>query len=269
VIPLFAVLCVISVSLLIVRVGAIALVMTGLSPQVARFQSRSAFFGVGFTTPEADKVMTNPVRRELVLTLMLLGNAGIITTVSTVVVSLVDADGDAGLLGQVWFRMLFLAGGVGCLWVLTFSNWLDRYLSPPVAWALRRWTRLDAVDYSELLHLAHDYAVTEFPVMEGGWMAGQALAEMRLGDEGVMILGIQRADGSYVGAPKGTVGVEPGDRVVAYGVLEKLKELETRPTGAGGASAHVAAVEEKRVQESAASRPRDLPRRLPRRRIEP
>lgn len=247
-IPLFAVLVVISVSLLIVRVGAIALVMTGLSPQVARFQSRSAFFGVGFTTPEADKIMGNPVRRELVLTLMLLGNAGVITTVSSVVVSLVNVS-EQGIASQLWFRMLFLVIGVALLWTLTFSKWLDQILSPVVAKALRRWTRLDVADYSELLHLADDFSVTEFDVMAGSWMVNQTLMDMRLGDEGVMILGIHRGKDHYIGAPKGSEVIRAGDRVVAYGILEKLVALETRPKGSSGQEAHVLAVEEKRFEQ--------------------
>jgi len=251
-IALFIVLIIVSISLLIVRIGAIALVMTGLSPQVARFQARSAFFGVGFTTAESEKIMNNPVRRELVLTLILLGNAGIITTMSSVVVSLVNVS-EAGLLSHVWFRILFLAGGIGLVWLLTFTRWTDRRLSAAVAWALRRFTRLDAVDYSELLHLSHDYSVTEFPVMEGNWMSGRSLMELRLGDEGVMILGIQRGTGEYLGAPKGSATIEPGDRVIAYGVLAKLVALETRPSGAPGDTAHVVAVEEKRVEEGAAA----------------
>jgi Trk-type K+ transport system membrane component len=40
------------VSLLAVRTGATALMMTGLSWDAANFQSYSAFFGVGFTTRE-------------------------------------------------------------------------------------------------------------------------------------------------------------------------------------------------------------------------
>lgn len=246
--PLFAVLFVISISLLIVRVGAIALVMTGLSPQVARFQSRSAFFGVGFTTPEADKIMSNPVRREMVLTLMLLGNAGVITTVSSVVVSLVNVS-EEGLFSQVWFRMLFLVIGVALLWTVTFSKVVDQLLSPWVAKALRRWTRLDVADYSELLHLADDFSVTEFDVIPGSWMVDRALMEMRLGDEGVIILGIHRGKNHYIGAPKGSEVIRAGDRVVAYGVLDRLVALETRPQGSSGHEAHVLAVEEKRFDE--------------------
>ena len=49
-----SVLVVLLVSLLIARVGTVALTVTGMSREAARFQARSAFFGVGFTTGEAE-----------------------------------------------------------------------------------------------------------------------------------------------------------------------------------------------------------------------
>ncbi len=45
-------------SILITRVAAIALTHTGLSRESSKFQARSAFTGVGFTTSESEKVDT-------------------------------------------------------------------------------------------------------------------------------------------------------------------------------------------------------------------
>ena len=41
-------------SLLVTRVATVALAATGLSQEAARFQARSAFSGVGFTTMESE-----------------------------------------------------------------------------------------------------------------------------------------------------------------------------------------------------------------------
>ncbi|MFK5954843.1 MAG: TrkA C-terminal domain-containing protein [Planctomycetota bacterium] len=242
---LFAVLIVLSVSLLIVRIGTVALSMTGLSPQVSRFQARSAYFGVGFTTKEAEIVLSNPVRREIVMALMLLGNAGIITLVSSLVLSL-TALPTSGISSHYWFRFLFLGAGIALLFVVAYSKWIDRQISVAVSWALNRWTKLTAQDYTEMLHLSHDYSVSEFPVDAGDWMAGRALMEMRLGDEGVMILGIERADGTYVGAPKGSCVIEAGDELIVYGKHAMLMGLEKRRAGNEGDLQHVEAVQWKR-----------------------
>ena len=240
-IALFAVLVVMSISLLIVRIGAVALTMTGLSPQIARFQPRSAYFGVGFTTIEAEKVLSNPVRREIALALMLLGNAGLISVVGSVVLALLRAP-DEGLFSQIWFRLTFLAAGICLLFAISYSKWVDRQISFVVRWALHRWTTLEAQDYSEMLHLAHHYSVAEFPIQEGDWLADRSLMDLRLGDEGVMILGIERAEGGYIGAPKGSVVIRPGDELIVYGKQEMLQSLERRRAGDVGDEQHEKAV---------------------------
>src|ERR687884_915149 len=82
-----SVLVVLLVSLLVARVGTVALTLTGMSREASRFQARSAFFGVGFTTAEAEAVVGHPVRRRIIMWLILLGNAGVITTVGTLLIS--------------------------------------------------------------------------------------------------------------------------------------------------------------------------------------
>lgn len=49
----------IAICLLIVRAGAIALMMTGMSFDKARFQALTAFSGTGFTTREAEWMAAN------------------------------------------------------------------------------------------------------------------------------------------------------------------------------------------------------------------
>ena len=55
------------VSLLVVRVATEALVLTGLSRDLARFEARSAFTGTGFTTQDSAKVTNDPVRRRIIM----------------------------------------------------------------------------------------------------------------------------------------------------------------------------------------------------------
>ena len=63
-------------SILITRVASIALTHTGLSRESSKFQARSAFTGVGFTTNESEKVVNHPVRRRILLLLMIPGKSG-------------------------------------------------------------------------------------------------------------------------------------------------------------------------------------------------
>ncbi|MCD5408743.1 TrkA C-terminal domain-containing protein [Candidatus Bipolaricaulota bacterium] len=214
-----------------------ALTLTGLSREAARFQARSAFSGVGFTTSESEQVVSHPVRRRIVLLLMLLGNAGVVSALASLVLSFINLEE-----GQLLPRLLALLGGVAFLWVVASSRWVDRWLSRLIRWALARWTSLDVRDYAALLNLSGGYKVAELQVKPGDWLAGKRLSELRLWDEGVLVLGIQRADGSYIGAPRGRTEVRPGDTLILYGRAELLSELDRRGSGAEGDRAHAAAV---------------------------
>lgn len=65
-IAILSLLVTLTLSLLVTRVGAMALMLTGMSREMARFQARSAFTGVGFTTQESESITTHPVHEEAV-----------------------------------------------------------------------------------------------------------------------------------------------------------------------------------------------------------
>ncbi len=135
-----SVLVILGLSILVTRVATVALTHTGLSRQSAAFQARSAFTGVGFTTREAESVVGHPVRRRIIATLMLLGNVGIVTAASPLILGFVDVR-NGGTEG--WIRLLILVGGVAILILFASSRWVDRWMSAAVSWALDHWTRLD------------------------------------------------------------------------------------------------------------------------------
>lgn len=235
------VLIVMLVSLLIARVATVAFVLTGLSRQAARFQARSALSGTGFTTSEAESVVDHPVRRRIVMTLMLIGSAGLVTVLATLMLSFANAGGQ-----QAVNRVLLLLGGLTVVWMLAKSDWVDRRLSWLIAKVLNRWTDLDARDYGALLHLAEQYTVGEIAVREGDWIAERSLDELELREEGVVVLGITLGDGTWVGSPTFDMQIRAGERIVAYGPAPRLRELDHRRAGADGDREHDEAVEEHR-----------------------
>lgn len=79
-------------SWLAIKVATTALMMTGLSFDTASFQSYSAFFGVGFTTKEAELVVNHPVRRRIIRDLILIGNIGLTSALATMVATFVQGD---------------------------------------------------------------------------------------------------------------------------------------------------------------------------------
>jgi len=228
-----SVLIVVFVSLLIARVGTVALTLTGMSRESSRFQARSAFFGVGFTTNEAESVVGHPVRRRIIMWLILLGNVGVLSTVGTLLISFT---GPSDTLTAV----LILLGGILVLGFLAFSKPVDRVLTRIIRRALRRWTDLDVRDYAGLLELGEGYAVAELEVDPQDWVAGRPLSDLTLRDEGVVVLGIRRK-GEYVGAPDGHTPIEAGDVLVLYGREEAVEELDRRAHDSHEEQTHAAA----------------------------
>lgn len=99
-------LAIVTLSVVITRVATVMLTATGLSRDIARFQARSAFSGAGFTTNESESVVNHPVRRRIVLQLMLLGAAGVVTSLTSLLLSFTDATEQ-----QTALRLLVLVGG--------------------------------------------------------------------------------------------------------------------------------------------------------------
>lgn len=230
---------VILLTLVITRVATVALVQTGLSRETARFQARSALSGVGFTTSEAESVVSHPVRRRIVMLLMLLGGAGIVSVVGALFLSFAGTDPD-----QKANRVAVLLGGLVAVWLIARSRWLDRQLSRVIGRVLQRWSSLPAGDYAALLHLSGDWRVAELAVDSDDWVAGRSLGDARLRDEGVIVLGITRADGAYIGAPGFDTEIRARDTLLVYGRSARIEELDGRKAGAAGDQQHAAAAAE-------------------------
>ena len=238
--PIVSLVATLVISLLVTRIGAVAFQLTGLAQEVARFQARSAFTGVGFTTSEAEKIVNHPVRRKIAALLMLSGNLGI----AFVIASMIAAVSSAGT-GSSFIQFLVLValfGGLGVLYVIGTRPWVDQTISRIIEWALLKWTTLDVRDYVSLLHLADGYVVLELVVNESDWITNRSLAEAALSAEGVLVLGLHREFGKYIGSPNGKTEVHIGDTLSLYGPIDRLEELDLRQKGSMGDRAHRIAV---------------------------
>ena len=119
-------LCTLALSLFVTRVATVALQLTGLAREVARFQARSAFSGVGFTTFESEKVVSHPVRRRIIMVLMLFGNIGIAAVVASTIYSFGAVDTEGARFQDWALRLVVFVAGACLLWLGTQSRWLDR-----------------------------------------------------------------------------------------------------------------------------------------------
>ena len=252
-IAILSVLVIITLSLLVTRVATVALTLTGLSRESARFQARSALTTTGFTSSESERIVGHPVRRRIIMTLMLTGSAGIVTVIASLALSFATtvSAGDAVL------RLVLLFAGVVLLYLAARSQRLDRVLQPLIRRMLRRFTDIDVRDYASLLHIHGDFAVSELAVEEGDWLAGKLLQDVRPADEGLLVLGVQRGSLSYLGAPTGATRIEAGDVLIVYGPTHRLAELDRRDQ-VHGDEAHDAATREAMAERARGTNGREM-----------
>jgi len=246
IVGVIAALTVLSLSLIVTRLATIALSLTGLSKEAARFQARSAFTGTGFTTSEAEKVVDHPVRRRIIMLLMTARSAGLVS----IIISLILSFGTGGGQKAQLLRLLWLTGGILILLLLSRSHYVDRYLTRVIERALDRWSDLDTRDYAGLLKLSGEYTVKELRVKEDDWLAGKKLKDCRLAQEGVTVLGVYRSDGTYVGAPKGDTEIYDDSTLILYGRGKALSELDKRKADVSGDQAHDRAVSDQKQEEA-------------------
>ena len=171
--------------------------------------------------------------------LMLLGSAGIAAVIGSIVLAFVEPSAEANW----WIRIGVLAAGIGGLWAFASSAWIDRRITRLTMWALDRYTSIDAHDYASLLHLGGDYVITELVVTLDHWLADRSLAVLDLRREGIMVLGVVRPDGEYLGVPTRETVLRPGDTLVLYSRAGQLAELDARRRGQDGDEARQHAVE--------------------------
>jgi len=223
------------------RVASVALEATGMARDSAQFQARSALLGVGFTTREAEDITSHPTRRRIALWLMTFGNAGIVTGIGSFIFAF-----EGTQTAQAMQRSGLLIGGIAVLLVWVHTRWANLLIEGVTKAALRRFTELDTRDFAALMRFDSDYTVSEFHADEGEWMVDHPLADLHLTKEGVVVLGLHRASGEFIGAPTGDTMILAGDQVLAYGRAPLLRELAARTTSEGDA-AHKLAVDTQRA----------------------
>jgi len=188
----FSVLLLLSVSVFVIRIAAVALRITGLTEETARFQALSAFSGTGFTTTEAENIVNYPVRRRIVGILMIIGNIGIVGVLATLVASMVHTDGD---INAVLKQLAWILGGLALLWFLMLNAAADRILCGLIARVLKSTTTLGEQRFTRLVQIGPGYSVCEHPIR--ALTSHQTTLDLdALKQAGAQILALRSTDGS-------------------------------------------------------------------------
>jgi len=245
----FSLIIVLFVAFFLIRAGTAALTLLGLSRDLALFQAISAFTGVGYTTAESELILTHPDRRKVVMALMVVGNIGLMTAVSSLVLTFASAD----LSDGIW-RVAWLIAGLSIVTFVLLQRRVAVVMHRLFRDLLRRTGRLDVQDFVDLLQLTGEYGVIELNIGASHWLAGRRLAETRLLEEGVTVLGIQRPDGSFTGVPRGETRLEVDDVLVVYGKESAIETLCARRQDSEGQVEHEQAVQGTRHERAIQAR---------------
>ena len=209
----------ICISYLVVRIGAIALEMTGMERSRARFQALSAFSGTGFTTKEAELVVNHPRRRKIVTYLMILGNAGIVSVIATFVLSLRQTGTFRPSL-----NLVIIAASLFILYRVASHQKLAKRLTQKIRETLREKLHFEKVQVEELLQQSDGYGIASILVGRRSKVAGSTLSKSGFKEKDLMILSVER-DEEVIPVPKAQTKIQVGDRLICYGKLENLKGL--------------------------------------------
>ena len=207
------------ISFIIVRIGGFALQLTGIEPEVARFQALSAFSGTGFTTTEAERVVRHRTRRRIVTALIIMGNAGLVAIIGTLVASFTKVSG----YGWFFIQLAIIIFGIFILYSLIIrsrvgNQIMDLFRKPLMTRIMREAPVID-----EIYLAKRDWSVSLVMVKEFSENIGRSLAHVTK-KENIVILAIDRV-GTTLEMPSSTEKIMKGDRLLVYGNKQSIKQI--------------------------------------------
>ena len=210
---------VIAISAFVVKIATIALKMTGLNEKTAYFQALSAFTGTGFTTKDSESVLENNIRRQIVIVLMILGNAGFITVITTIVIS----------FGRTNVRPLLLNVSIVLLLIfvlfkITTHKGITKFLNDKIEARLEKRPPFRKRPVEEVLRVAKNYGIAEVSITDKCQDLGKTLNDSSFRERDILILAIERKN-TVIPTPKASDCILAGDTLICYGKLPNIEEI--------------------------------------------
>ncbi|MFC1804810.1 cation:proton antiporter regulatory subunit [Candidatus Omnitrophota bacterium] len=224
----------IMVSLIVVRIGAIAFQLTGLEWSLAKFQALSCFSGTGFTTKEAELITGDPQRRRIASVLMVLGNAGLITVIATFANSLrpstimpkftipfVHLVFPSNLLP--WINLIIIVVSVYAIYrFFTHAN-ITKKLTDVLRAKIVKKEIIKPVTFEELLVTTGGYGVSSIEVCKDSPILEKALFESDLRSHDITVLAVERKE-EIIPNPAAETKIMLGDTLICFGKLENIRK---------------------------------------------
>lgn len=204
---------VIAVSITVVRVGAMMLEFTGLDWDKAKFEALSAYTNAGFTTQESEQVMLFPLRRRIITWLIVLGNAGLVTSVGTFAGSVIR--GDPLEFARTVGGVIAVTGFM--VWLLRKDRVTGRLRQAVQRRMERTGMRRSAIE--DILHMRAGFTLAKIELPRDAPFLGIPLDQLALRKRRIQLLAIERGT-EFIAVPTLAERLQAGDRIVVYGERE-------------------------------------------------
>ncbi|MFC1548509.1 TrkA C-terminal domain-containing protein [Candidatus Omnitrophota bacterium] len=216
------VIVIIVISVFIVKIASVALNLTGLDEKRAFFQALSAFTGTGFTTRDSELVVNNDIRRKIIMFLMIMGNAGFITVIITLVITFREGGVTPFLL-----NIVFILLGILLIIKVSLNKGITRKLTKKIQNRLIKSPTFTKRPVEEILRLAEGYGVAEVTLNENCADIGKSLFESSFRQRDILIMAIER-DSGVIPAPHASDMLMLNDTLICYGKLRNIETITKR-----------------------------------------
>ncbi|MGA2915728.1 MAG: TrkA C-terminal domain-containing protein [Sedimentisphaerales bacterium] len=225
---------IILISFIVVRIGAIAFQLTGLEHSLAEFQALSCFSGTGFTTRESELIVSHPQRRKIASTLIVIGNAGLVTMIATFANSL--RPGTAGTRISLpflkdlipaerlpWVNLAVIVLLLLFIYKLFTHHGFTMHLTNLIRKFVLKKDIIKQVSFEELLITTGGYGVSRITICSDSPILEKTLIDSKLRSFDITVLAIIRGH-ETIPNPPAEISFMLNDELLCFGRLENIQQ---------------------------------------------
>ncbi len=203
---------------ILVEIISILFKLTGLDLNKARFQVISILTHTGFTTRESELIAQHPMRRRIASMLMIISYVAQITLIGLLFDMLYS--NERGML-------VMLIAAIAILAVFTAVSG-SRFIKEKFDYVAEKILskKLKSIHHNQIekiLNLSAEYSIYEFIVDTRSPMCERTLREVRLMDDYMQILKIDRG-AEVLDFPNADTRILAGDRLIVYGKISSIQK---------------------------------------------
>jgi hypothetical protein len=224
---------VILISFIIVRIGAIAFQLTGLEHSLAEFQALSCFSGTGFTTRESELIVSHPQRRKIASSLIVLGNAGLVTMIATFANSLrpgtVGTKISLPFLKDIipaerlpWVNLAVIILLLLIIYKLFTHAGFTRQMTNLLRKFVLKKDIIKHVTFEELLIATGGYGVSRITIRPDSTVLNKTIMESKLRSYDITVLAVIRGH-ETIPNPSADTTFMLNDELICFGRLENIQ----------------------------------------------